>query len=84
MSYSRPLVQQNFADWRGSFVSSKELLGFPDRLRAQILDDFRVPPFLLDRLCLGSNGFCGSGPVLGSDGRLEIYSKRHGIAHFQC
>ena len=64
----RPFLQPRF-------ISAEDMLGLPDSLRARILDGFKMPRFLLDRLCPWSNGFCGSGPVLDSDGLLGIYSK---------
>ena len=53
------------------FLSSKEMEHCPDEVLAQL----KIPAFMFDKFCLGSNGFSGCGPIVDSEGHLEVYSE---------
>ncbi|KAF7510282.1 hypothetical protein GJ744_006978 [Endocarpon pusillum] len=56
------------------FTSLRAVANAPDGLRGRILSKFKIPPFLLSRACLESNGFSGCEPVLDHDGNLAYYN----------
>ncbi|OIW26742.1 hypothetical protein CONLIGDRAFT_716965 [Coniochaeta ligniaria NRRL 30616] len=73
-TWDRVLKRDNRPKTQLIFASLRAIANAPDKQKGRILEEFNVPPFLLHRTCLESNGFSGCEPVLDGDGNLEHYN----------